>query len=80
MPAIKFVAMPLDTARALQAGGTDAPALISVGIPTYGVSGIFYDPDLGRLHGLNERIRVQSLMEAREFSYRLVKTYAEAKD
>ena len=64
----------------LQAGGTDAPALIAVGIPTYGVSGIFYDPDLGRLHGLNERIGVSSLMEAREFSYRLVKVYAEQKD
>jgi acetylornithine deacetylase/succinyl-diaminopimelate desuccinylase-like protein len=64
----------------LQAGGTDAPAFISVGIPVYGVSGLFYDPDLGRLHGLNERIGVQSLMEGREFSYRLVKIYAEQKD
>jgi acetylornithine deacetylase/succinyl-diaminopimelate desuccinylase-like protein len=64
----------------LQAGGTDAPALIAVGIPTYGVSGLFYDPDLGRLHGLNERIGVKSLLEAREFSYRLVKIYAEQKD
>lgn len=64
----------------LQAGGTDAGALIAVGIPTYGVSGIFYDPDLGRIHGLNERIGVQSLMEAREFTHRLVKIYAEQKD
>jgi acetylornithine deacetylase/succinyl-diaminopimelate desuccinylase-like protein len=63
----------------LQAGGTDAPPLIAVGIPTYGVSGIFYDPDLGRLHGLNERIGVKSLLDAREFSYRLVKIYAQAK-
>jgi acetylornithine deacetylase/succinyl-diaminopimelate desuccinylase-like protein len=63
----------------LQAGGTDAPPFIAVGIPVYGVSGIFYDPDLGRLHGLNERIRVKSLMDAREFSYRLVKIYAEQK-
>jgi len=63
----------------LQAGGTDAPPLIAVGIPTYGVSGIFYDPDLGRLHGLNERIGVKSLLDAREFSYRLVKLYTQAK-
>jgi len=63
----------------LQAGGTDAGPLIAVGIPTYGVTGIFYDPDLGRLHGLNERIGVKSLLDAREFSYRLVKLYAEAK-
>jgi len=63
----------------LQAGGTDAKPLIAVGIPTYGVSGIFYDPDLGHIHGLNERLGVQSLMEGREFSYRLVKIYAEQK-
>jgi len=63
----------------LQAGGTDAPPLIAVGIPTYGVSGIFYDPDLGRLHGLNERVGVKQLLDAREFSYRLVKIYAQAK-
>lgn len=59
----------------LQAGGTDAGPLIAVGIPTYGVTGIFYEPDLGRIHGLNESIRVQSVMEAREFSHRLVKLY-----
>jgi acetylornithine deacetylase/succinyl-diaminopimelate desuccinylase-like protein len=64
----------------LQAGGTDAGPLIAVGIPTYGVSGIFYDPDLGRIHGLNERIGVKSLIEGREFSYRLVKIYAAQKD
>jgi acetylornithine deacetylase/succinyl-diaminopimelate desuccinylase-like protein len=61
----------------LLAAGTDAPALIAVGIPTYGVSGIFYEPDLGHIHGLNERIGVKSLMEAREFNYRLVKIYTE---
>ena len=64
----------------LQAGGTDAKPLIAVGIPTYGVSGIFYDADLGHIHGLNERLGVKSLMEGREFSYRLVKLYAEQKD
>jgi acetylornithine deacetylase/succinyl-diaminopimelate desuccinylase-like protein len=64
----------------LQAGATDAVFTNAVGIPTYGVSGIFYDPDLGHIHGLNERVRVKSVMEGREFSYRLVKLYADAKD
>lgn len=63
----------------LQAGGTDARHLNDVGIPTYGISGLFIDPDLGGIHGLNERIRVKALMDGREFSYRLVKLYAEAK-
>lgn len=61
----------------LQAGATDGVALTAGGIPTYGVSGIFYEPDLGRIHGLNERIGVTSLYEGREFLYRLVKMYAD---
>ncbi|MBI1196896.1 MAG: M20/M25/M40 family metallo-hydrolase [Phenylobacterium sp.] len=64
----------------MEAGATDSTALNAVGIPAYGVSGIFWDPDLGHIHGLNERIRVKSVMEGREFLYRLVKAYAEQKD
>lgn len=60
-------------------GATDARRLTEVGIPTYGVSGIFNDRDGGGVHGLNERIRVKSLMDARTFSYRLIKLYADAK-
>jgi acetylornithine deacetylase/succinyl-diaminopimelate desuccinylase-like protein len=61
----------------LLAGATDAQFLNPVGIPTYGVSGIFQDPDLGNVHGLNERVRVKSVYEGREFLYRLVKLYAD---
>lgn len=61
----------------LQPAATDAYHLNAVGIPTYGVSGLFVDADLGRIHGKDERIRVTSVMEGREFSYRLVKAYAE---
>jgi len=63
----------------LLAAGTDAKPLIAAGIPTYGVSGIFYEPDLGHIHGLNERIGVTSLYEGRDFLYRLVKIYADQK-
>jgi acetylornithine deacetylase/succinyl-diaminopimelate desuccinylase-like protein len=63
----------------LFAGGTDATWFNAAGIPTYGVSGIFVDPDLGNIHGLNERVRVASLMEGREFLYQLVKRYADAR-
>jgi len=61
----------------LQAGATDGVALTAGGIPTYGVSGIFYEPDLGRIHGLNERLGVTSLYEGRDFLYKLVKIYAD---
>jgi acetylornithine deacetylase/succinyl-diaminopimelate desuccinylase-like protein len=59
----------------MQAGATDGQFLNGAGIPTYGVEGIFYDPDLGHIHGLNERLGVQSLYDGRDFLYRLVKAY-----
>jgi acetylornithine deacetylase/succinyl-diaminopimelate desuccinylase-like protein len=69
-PGVPVVAM-------LQAGGTDGAFLTPAGIPTYGISGIFIDADLGGIHGLNERLRVKSLLDGREYLYRLVKLYVE---
>jgi len=60
----------------LEPGASDAQFMNAAGIPTYGVSGIFTDPDGGHVHGLNERVRIQSVYEGREFLYRLVKIYA----
>ena len=63
----------------LQAGATDGEFTNAVGIPTFGVEPIFVGPDLGNIHGLNEYVGVKSLLEGREFLYRLVKIYAEQK-
>ena len=63
----------------LQAGATDGEFLNAAGIPTYGVEPIFFGPDLGNIHGLNEYISVDSLLEGRDFLYRLVKIYADQK-
>ncbi len=63
----------------LSAGATDGRFLTPAGIPTYGVSGMFSDGATNNAHGLNERIRVQSLLEGREFLYRLAKAYAGGK-
>ena len=63
----------------LQAGATDGEFTNAAGIPTYGVEPIFVGPDLGNIHGLNEYVGVKSLLEGREFLYRLVKIYAEQK-
>jgi len=62
---------------ALEPGASDAQFLNPAGIPTYGITGLFTDPDGGHIHGLNERIRVGSVYEGRTFLYRLVKLYAE---
>jgi acetylornithine deacetylase/succinyl-diaminopimelate desuccinylase-like protein len=62
---------------ALEPGASDAQFLNPAGIPTYGVTGLFTDPDGGRIHGLNERIRIKSVYEGRSFLYELVKLYAD---
>ena len=59
----------------LLAGATDGVFMGDVGIPTYGVGGSFYDPDLGHIHGLNERIGVVTLYEGRDFLWDLVNLY-----
>jgi acetylornithine deacetylase/succinyl-diaminopimelate desuccinylase-like protein len=61
---------------ALEPGASDAQFMNPAGIPTYGVTGIFTDPDGGHIHGLNERVHVQSVYEGRTFLYRLIKLYA----
>jgi acetylornithine deacetylase/succinyl-diaminopimelate desuccinylase-like protein len=63
----------------LQAGATDGEFTNAVGIPTFGFEPVFLGPDLGNIHGLNEYIGVKSLLEGREFLYRLVKIYADQK-
>jgi acetylornithine deacetylase/succinyl-diaminopimelate desuccinylase-like protein len=60
----------------MAAGATDAAFLTPVGIPTYGISGFFSDKEGSHAHGLNERMGVKSLMDGRNFLYRLVKLYA----
>jgi acetylornithine deacetylase/succinyl-diaminopimelate desuccinylase-like protein len=61
------------------AGATDGAFLNPAGIPTYGITGMFSDPDGGGTHGLNERIRVRSLYEGRDFLTEVVKTFANQK-
>lgn len=60
----------------MSTGATDGRFTNAAGIPTYGVTGMFGDPDGGGAHGLNERIRVRSLYEGRDFLFDLVKAYA----
>lgn len=64
----------------MSTGGTDGSYLNAAGIPTYGMSGMFHDADGSRAHGLNERIRVRSLLDGRRFLYEVVKLYARQKD
>ena len=60
----------------LEIGATDAAFMTPTGIPTYGFTGMFFEPDGSRLHGLNERLRVRVLYEARDYLFDLVRIYA----
>lgn len=60
----------------MSTGATDGLYLSAVGIPTYGVPGIWGDPDGNGTHGLDERIEVRSLYLGRDYLYDLVKEYA----
>lgn len=55
----------------MSTGATDGLYLRNIGIPVYGVSGLFYGETFS--HGMNERIPVDSFYEGQEFLYRLVR-------
>ncbi|MBL8542403.1 MAG: M20/M25/M40 family metallo-hydrolase [Hyphomonadaceae bacterium] len=57
-------------------GATDGRWLNNAGIPTYGMSGMFSTPGENNAHGLNEKIRVQSLYQGRDFLDAIVRDYA----
>jgi len=57
----------------MSTGATDSRFLQNIGIPCYGISGLFTDPADNRSHGLNERMPVKSLYDGQEFLYRLVR-------
>jgi acetylornithine deacetylase/succinyl-diaminopimelate desuccinylase-like protein len=59
---------------------TDGRFLNAAGIPTYGLSGMFHDAEGNHAHGLNERIRVSSLLDGRRFLYEVVKLYGNSAD
>jgi acetylornithine deacetylase/succinyl-diaminopimelate desuccinylase-like protein len=57
----------------METGASDGRRLRVGGIPTYGVSSVFEDPDDIRAHGKDERISIKSFDDSVEFYYRLIK-------
>ena len=61
----------------MSTGATDSRYYRALGVPAFGVSGLFLDPTVdARAHGRDERMRVQSYYEGQEFLYRLTKALA----
>jgi acetylornithine deacetylase/succinyl-diaminopimelate desuccinylase-like protein len=63
----------------MSAGATDSRFFRVAGIPAYGVSGIFSDPNDVRAHGRDERLGVVQFYEGLEFLDRLVRELAGAR-
>lgn len=63
----------------MSTGASDGIFLFARGIPTYGVPDILEELDYGGIHGLNEHIGARSLYEGRDYLFRLVKIYADAR-
>jgi acetylornithine deacetylase/succinyl-diaminopimelate desuccinylase-like protein len=59
----------------MAAGATDGRFLMNAGIPTYGMSGMFATAGETNAHGLNEKRRVKSLYEGRDFLEGVVRMY-----
>ena len=57
----------------MSTGATDGRFLRAVGIPTYGVSGIFSNPGENNAHGRDEKLRTRSYYDGLDFLYQLVK-------
>jgi acetylornithine deacetylase/succinyl-diaminopimelate desuccinylase-like protein len=57
-------------------GATDSRWLRAAGIPSYGVSGLFFSES--RAHGRDERIGVRDLYAGRQFLHRLIQELANA--
>ncbi len=60
----------------MSTGATDAVYIGGVGIATYGVPGVWGDPDGNGVHGLNERIEVRAVYTGRDYLFDLVKALA----
>lgn len=63
----------------MSSGATDGRYFGPAKMYVYGVPGIFGDPDGNGAHGLNERIRVKSLYDGRDYLFDLVKAYVGAR-
>lgn len=58
----------------MSTGATDGKFLRIAGIPTYGISCMFFDMEDDRSHGRDERVGVEDFYDGVEFGYRFMKT------
>lgn len=64
---------PLPVLPVMETGATDGLFLRNIGIPVYGINGVFSNAEDDRAHGRDERIGVQEFDDALEFMRRLLR-------
>lgn len=65
---------PMPIIPTMSTGATDSRFFRALGVPAFGVSGLFSDPTVdARAHGRDERMAAKSYYEGQEFLYRLTK-------
>ncbi len=58
----------------MSTGATDSRYFRALGVPSFGVSGLFSDPTVdARAHGRDERVRIEWYYKAQEFLYQLTR-------
>jgi acetylornithine deacetylase/succinyl-diaminopimelate desuccinylase-like protein len=62
----------------MSTGASDGKFTRIAGIPTFGISCMFFDMDDSRAHGKDERVGVQDFYDGVEFNYRLMKQISSA--
>jgi acetylornithine deacetylase/succinyl-diaminopimelate desuccinylase-like protein len=61
------------------AGASDSKYTRVIGIPSYGIDGMFDDLDDGRAHGRDERIGVAAFGQEVDFTYRLMREFSKGR-
>lgn len=66
----------LPVVASMSTGATDGNYLRIAGMPTFGISCMFFDMEDERAHGKDERVGAQDFYDGVEFTYRFVKALA----
>jgi acetylornithine deacetylase/succinyl-diaminopimelate desuccinylase-like protein len=66
----------LPVVPSMSTGATDGRITRTAGVPTYGISCMFYEMNDNRAHGKDERIGTQDFYDGVEFNYQLIQVLA----
>jgi len=63
----------------MSTGATDGRITRTAGIPTFGISSMFFEMNDNCAHGKDERVGIQDFYDGVEFNYRFIQQLAAAR-